>query len=605
MSAFFVAINRDFSGFDDEIAERMMSSIERFGHDAQTLIVQGHFAIGYQSRWNVPEEVGEHQPLCNVELGQWFVFHGRVDNRDELFHTLGESPTKSLSDAALIWRFFTKHGVLALSDIIGPFVFVVIEPSLNKVIAARDGMGGRYLCYRITEQFILISSYEMAIVEHGSVSYRLNDAKVARTLVNEMESSPTSTIEGISTLMPGEKLIVDLQGERRARFYRYSAKKRIRFRTNQEYALEFRRLLQQAVKRRMRSTGTVATMLSGGLDSVPMTIIAAQESVNTLQAFSWVFDHYPAVDERKYSSPVCTKFGIEQHLINCDHVWPQFDNDTHINPIFPFGIPYSEFQQETFRRAQKQGVTCLLTGIHGDLLYESTEAILYELIFAWRWREACQEFRRLASVSASKWHLIKHYFLKPLKLVQKLSWLKRRKAIYSSECLQDSIAGLIKPAQHWLSQESRRALRPKQWQVVLDGFAGEDAAYGRYMEAKYGIERRYPFRDRDLCEFMLAIPSDQLYFNLTTRPIVKRAFSNDFTDELKQRNDKTNFTPIISQGIERDLRCQDWFRVSPPHWSYFVKECYFESVGERNSGTHVIQWRCGYYNYWKSVCATI
>ena len=605
MSAFFVAINRDFSGFDHEIAKRMMSSIERFGHDAQTLIVQDHFAIGYQSRWNVPEEVGEQQPLCNVELGQWFVFHGRIDNRNELFETLKESPNNAVSDAALIWRFFIKKGESALTNIVGPFVFVVVEPSLNKVIAARDGMGGRYLCYRITEQFILISSYEMAIVEHGSVSYRLNDAKVARTLVNEMEVNPSTTIEGICPLLPGEKLTVDSHAEQRERFYRYSASKRIRLRNDQEYAVEFRRLLKQAVKRRMRSNGAVATMLSGGLDSVPMTIIAAQESVNPLQAFSWVFDDHPAVDERKYSSPVCTKFGIQQHLINCDHVWPQFNNDTHINPIFPFGIPYSEFQQETFRRAQKQGVTCLLTGIHGDLLYESTEAILYELMFAGRWRDAWQELRRLSSVCPSKWYLIKHYFLKPLKIVQKLSWLKRRKAGYSSECLQDNIAELIQPAQHWLSRESRTALRPNQWQVVLDGFAGEDAAYGRYMEAKYGVERRYPFRDRDLCEFMLAIPSDQLYFNLTTRPIVKRAFGNDFDKELKLRNDKTNFTPVIKRGIERDLRCQEWFGLSPPHWTYFVKECYFESVGERNSGAHVVQWRCGYYNYWKSVCATI
>jgi len=529
MSAFFVAINRDFSGFDQGIAERMMSSIEAFGHDVQSLIVKDHYAIAYQSRWSVPEEVGERQPLCDVEREQWFVFHGRLDNRDDLFEMLGEPPTNTLSDAALVWRFFIRQGESALNDIIGPFVFVVIESSSNKVIAVRDGMGGRYLCYRITKQFILISSYEMAIVEHGSTPYRLNDAKVARTLVNEMESTPSSTIKGIVPLMPGEKLIVDAQGERRERFYQYSAKKRIRFRTDQEYALEFRRLLQQAVKRRMRSTGAVGTMLSGGLDSVPMTIMAAQ----------------------------------------------------------------------------KQGVTCLLTGIHGDLLYEFTEAILYELVCAWRWRDAWQEFVHLWSVSTSKWWFIKHYFLKPLKSVQQLSWLKRRNVGYSSEILQENIAGLIKPAQHWLLQESRAALRPNQWQVVLDGFAGEDAAYGRHMEAKYGIERRYPFRDRDLCEFMLAIPSDQLYFNLTTRPIVKRAFSCDFNKELQQRNDKTNFTPIIDKGIERDLSCQDWFGLSPPHWSYFVKECYFESVGESNSGAHVIQWRCGYYNYWKSVCATI
>jgi len=562
MSAFFVAINRDFSDFEQDTAERMMSSIDRFGHDAKTLIVQGHFAIGYQSRWCVPEEIGEQQPLIDAQSGNLFVFHGRLDNRHELFDALGCHPTAKLSDAMLVWRFFARHGESRLSDIVGPFVFVVIEPRSNLVIAARDGMGGRYLCYRITNEFILIATYEMPIVKHGSLSFALNDAKVARTLMSEMEPIPTSTVDGVNPLRPGESLSVDVMGERRERFYQYSANKRIHFSSDQQYAAEFQRLLQQAVRRRMRSNGRVATMLSGGLDSVPMTIVAAQQSVETLQAFSWVFDEYPALDERHYSSPVCAKFGIQQHLINCDSMWPRFDKDTHVNPVFPFGIPYSEFQQETFRRAQQHGVKSLLTGIHGDLLYESTQGILYELAGMGRWREALQESRRLCKAMPSKWLFIKHYLLKPLKIVEKLSWYRQRRTRYSTDCLQERVAVLITPKRHWLFKESQGALRPQQWRIVLDAFAGEDAAYGRYMEAKYGVE-------------------------------------------LLARNDKTNFTEVIDAGIKHDKSCKEWFERQPKQWTYYVKECYFDTQEAQKLGSNVIQWRCGYYNYWDSLCATI
>jgi len=371
---------------------------------------------------------------------------------------------------------------------------------------------------------------------------------------------------------------------------------------DEAYAKEFKRLLTQAVERRLRSVGKVGTMLSGGMDSVPMTIVAAQNFQSGLLAYSWVFDRYPDLDERRYSSPICDSFGIEQVMIDCDDVWPKFDDDTHANPIFPFGIPYSEFQQETFRQAQKNDVQLLLTGIHGDLLYEYGQGVFYELIRAGQWRKAGAEMKRFWQSSLPKGLWLKHYFLKPLAVVRKFTGFCNRNKPYPNDCLQDNIASLITKQEHWLEQESRAALRPLQWQVVMDGFAGEDMAHGRYMEAKYGIERRYPFRDRDLCEFMLAVPSDQLYFNRTTRPIVKQAFRNEFTPELLTRNDKTNFSTVIDAGIEQDSANLKWFQSSPPHWSYFVKECYFERNSAHMPPANVIKWRCGYYEYWKSVC---
>jgi len=587
-----------------------MSSIDRFGYDSETLIVQDHFAIAYQARWTVPEEVGEQQPLFDPATEQWFVFHGRVDNRQNLLQILALDVSQKISDAALMWRYFQKYGESALSDVIGPYVFVVLDPRTNTINAARDGMGGRYLCYRITDEHVLISTYELAIVEHGSIKFELNDEKVARSLVNEMEAFPSSTIAGITPLKPGEWVHLDSKNERHERFYKADPKARVQFSTDEEYAAEFKRLLHQAVKRRLRCLGPVGSMLSGGLDSVPMTIAAAQQSATKLHAFSWVFDDYPELDERQYSISVCQRFTIQQHMINCDRVWPQFDDDTHFNPIFPFGNPYSEFQQETFRRAQTEGVKCLLSGLDGDLLYESTHGILYELIRAKRGREAWQEFTRLWASTPSKWWLLKTYLLRPLKIVERIGQQKKRRtgvrrANNPYNLLQDQISALLKPARHWLFDESQDALRPKQWQIVFDAFAGEDAAYGRYMDAKYGIERRYPFRDRDLCEFMLAIPSDQLYFNLVKRPIVKRAFSREFTRELNERNSKTNFTPIINDGIEKDIRCQTWFESTPFEWSYYVKECYFDSKTTQKQGLNVIQWRCGYFNYWNSRCAKL
>lgn len=97
MSAFFLAINRDKSEFDQTTADKMMLAIEDFGHDSHQLQVRGHVAMGYQSLWTVPEEQGERQPIVDKDTGVWCLFHGRIDNRAELFkilHTQSNTPDR-------------------------------------------------------------------------------------------------------------------------------------------------------------------------------------------------------------------------------------------------------------------------------------------------------------------------------------------------------------------------------------------------------------------------------------------------------------------------------------------------------------------------------
>lgn len=600
MSAFFLAINRDNTDFDSVLAERMMVQIDRFGHGTRNLLVDDDFAIGYQGQSAFSKTPDEPQPYV---LGDhlYLLFQGRIDNRKQLMATLKLDHSVRLSDADLVARYYRQFGDQGIDHLRGPFVMVFFNKSNNDVVAYRDAMGGRYLVYRVTEKHILIATYEMALVAHNSFGYCLNKEKSARLLTNQMEPHPSSFIEGLVPLNPGMKMTVSTHGVELKRYYSFNPSTRIKYARDDDYAQEYKRLLNQAVTRRLDGVAKPGIMLSGGLDSVPVAILGAQES-KALIAFSWVFERYPDLDERQYSTPVCQQLAIEQVMINCDELWPQFDASMDLNPIIPFGIPFSEFQEHTFRQAKSKGVTVMLTGIHGDLLYEYTNGVLYELLKAGDLKRFVREFRVLWKAVSSPLLFIKHYFLRPLGLVQKISAKKRQSKVPTSDILIDELAERMMDRPHWLLSESQYALRPQQWRVVLDGFAGDDAVHGRYLEAKYGIERRYPFRDRDLCEFMLSIPSHQLYFALQKRPIVKRAFANEFSPELMSRNTKTVFSDVIYKGVEQDQRSRQWFDSGTEYWTEFVKHCYFDAKTERNHSLEVVRWRCGYYDYWKSVC---
>jgi len=603
MSAFFFAMNRDGSNFDHSLAASMMSQLDGFGDDSSELIVKDNFAIAYQARWSVPEENGEQQPL-HRDKRHYFVFLGRLDNRTEIIQFLALSDGQSMSDAELVWQYVLRFGASRLNDIIGPYVFVAFDAISNELLVARDPMGGRHLVSHICDELVLLSTYEMALVAHPKIGYKINSEKVAFSLAMQLETRTLACIENLLPLEPGVFIKLESKKTTIERFYRATPKQRRQLPSDQAYAEEFRRLLTQAVVRRMRAVEPVATMMSGGLDSVPIAIAASElelKNEHRHQALSWVFDRFSEADERRYSAPVCTSCSIQQHQINCDTVWPSFDEDTHLNPVYPVSIPYSEFQQATFRRAQKEGIGTILTGIHGDVLYGHTEGIVYEQLRAGNWKSVCSLIGLYWQHTGSKIGLIKNLFLKPSHLIRRLIRWRQRFKDKTSAVLNDDLAANIPFREHPLQRESDKALRPRQWQNLFDGSAGNDMALGRVMEAKYKIDRRYPMRDRDLCEFMASIPSTQLIDGLIARPIVLRAFDKELPTSIKRRNTKTSFQSVINSQIANDEKAKYWLKTSSA-WQQYVKHCYFDNPKAELDLRRLVQWRCAYYNFWRHTC---
>jgi asparagine synthase (glutamine-hydrolysing) len=499
-------------------------------------------------------------------------------------------------------------------------------------------MGARHLAYRVDQNQILASSYEMALVAHPSVDYRLNDDTIGRHLVSQMQSGPSSIIAGLEVLHPGHSMEITNGEIEYRRFYKPDPKYRVRYASDAEYAAEFKRLLNQAVERRLRCSGNVGSQLSGGLDSVPITIAAAlyqaaepnmatmasdeaghsvADSGQRLSAYSWVFDQYPEADERQYSSPICSVYGIEQVTINCDTRWLDYcdtasgaaasgaaaaNSHSLLDPLGPIYNPFMSYNQALFSQAKARGVKVMLNGIHGDILYGYTQGILYELVKSGKFKDALSEARYQLIANGSLVAFIKEYLLKPIPIITRfLNWRALRRSDHH-EALQPHILQRVKHGSSYLESESRNAIRPQQWQVVLGEFAGRDAAIGRFLESEYSIERRYPFRDRDLCEFMLAIPSRQLALSGIKRPIVKRAFVSELPANMVNRNRKATFAEVTVKGIQSDQKNAYWANLANPQWSYYVKECYFADKSEINHQLEVVKWRCGYYDYWKSVC---
>ena len=603
MTAFFVWIEKGSSAIDRQIALSMLGGLAVYGGDRKDLLCAEKLAIGVQQKWSTSEDVGEIQPVIDKAGRYQFVFDGRIDNRSHLINELQYS--EPISDAKLLFDFILSCGEARLPEVIGPFSFVLFDLMSGSLVAARDVMGGRNLVMYESKQTLLIASTEVAFLHYPEVGNQLNDKKVAASISLHSESNPSAFLENVIAIKPGDKVRWNRRQPGKVlttTFYRTNPERRIRYDTEQEYAAEFRRLFDQAVKRRLRTNGGVGVMLSGGLDSAPMAISAAMQSPQPLIAYSWVFDENQEEDERQYSVPLCERFGLKQRFINCDDLWPRFDESTFYSPFAPFSLPYSEYHLATYREAQRDDIKVMLHGVDGDLLYETGGQNVLDALVDLGVSDAYQELKYYKNQQkVSWWAAVKTMVFAKLGFVRRWRDNRNKDLGAADDILNETQKRLLNEGQHWLADLSRKAARPAQFQLILDAFSGEGASMARSITCQYGYENRHPFRDRDLCEYMLAIPTRFLEALGQKRPVCKAAFEVEFEENLRKRNDKTKFIKCLQKGIERDVEAKRLFNSEPKYWEKYVKDCYFDQDDVPLIDKQVVKWRCAYYNFWVKV----
>jgi asparagine synthase (glutamine-hydrolysing) len=86
--------------------------------------------------------------------------------------------------------------------------------------------------------------------------------------------------------------------------------------------------------------------------------------------------------------------------------------------------------------------------------------------------------------------------------------------------------------------ESGRAVLERE---VLDRFA-----------ASFSIEHRFPFHDRRLVEFALAIPEDQRWRGDQTKYVLRQAVGDLLPDTVRRRMTKAEFSYMFSGMVERE-----------------------------------------------------
>lgn len=543
----------------------MLDAIAHRGPDARNVWCGETAGLGQNALWTTPESVKERQPLLSQGRSLVLVADARIDNREELIAVLAPDRRNDpeLTDADLILAAYQRWGEQCPEHLLGDFAFAIWDESHRRCFCARDHMGVRSLYYHRDSGRFAFASEIKALFELPWIARELDEIRVAEHLISAFEDQARTFFKGIFRLPAAHSLTVDAGSARLRRYWALDSQRELILSSDAEYEDAFRDLLVEAVRCRLRSAFPVGSTLSGGLDSSSITCIARdclrESGAGKLHTFSAVFPSLPrqylrSIDERPFMRAVLDQGGVEAHEVFADRLNPIEDLEAMLwhqdDPLVPFNV---YMHLGIYRAARAEGIRVVLDGLDGDTTVSHGFERLPELAKTLRWTTLMKETRALRwKVHGGRlplWRVFWMYALAPLKPSRPRRHGGKRQMPWGSDSpIAKSLTAQARLDEHLervafeqrhgfvsARDEHRRSLESPLVPYALD--LADKAA------AACSIEARYPFFDRRLVEFCLALPADQKLRGGHQRYILRRAMQGILPPEVQWRDHKGNLSP--------------------------------------------------------------
>lgn len=589
MSAIFGILNLDGRPVTRDALHRMADALAHRGPDGGSSWHGAEAALGHLMMWTTPESLRERLPLSLPAANLTITADARLDNRDELFRLLGISPGdgSGLADSELILRSYEKWGEGCVERLLGDFVFAVWDGRRRELFCARDHFGAKHFYYHhAPRKLFTFASEPKGILALPAVPRRLNELAVVDHLLPTYEDKVITLYEGVLRLPAGHCMTVGQRGINLRRYYEADLGKELRLRTDAEYAEAFRDVFTEAVRCRMRSAFPVGAMLSGGLDSSSIACTARllnkEGAGRELHTFSGVFpslaDIAPESDERRYQKAVTSLGGFVAHDVVADAVSPLTDIQKiqwHMDNALPAPNMYMDWA--IFKAAKEHGVRVLFSGNDGDTIVSYGYEDFFEYTRRGRLVALLKQSIALSDMNArvhsKKWSrtfkkAVLGWGVKPaLRSVVPESAVALRRALRGRANSNRGLVGHSRQRPFNLDFARRMNIEDRYWELQRNTYppnvrarvghwfaitSGSDVFMLESFEkagAAHSLEVRYPFFDRRVVEFCLALPPGQKLQNGWTRSILRRAMEGVLPPSIQWRVDKSDISAHVRLNL--------------------------------------------------------
>ena len=258
--------------------ERAANTLKQYGPDRVDIVAKENIGLVHSLMRMTPEDRFDHQPHQGAS-GSIITADLRLDNRDELLARIGISGREVTEwpDSRLLLTGWEKFGDDIWPMLRGPFAAAIWDSRRRSLTLARDHLGLNVVMWHKAENFFAFASMPNGLFALDDVPRELCEEKLADFLVLNHADHVTTMYRNVFRVPPAHSIRVAPDGSINLRRYWSPADvKPVRLSSDAAYADGLRGCLDLAVRRQMRSIHPVGCLLSGGLDSSSVSVLAAR-----------------------------------------------------------------------------------------------------------------------------------------------------------------------------------------------------------------------------------------------------------------------------------------------------------------------------------------
>lgn len=559
----------------DSLLNSMCDQIVHRGPDDFGYFRGEHVQLGMR-RLSIVDLAGGKQPIFNEDRTVVTVFNGEIYNHVELRESLeacGHVFATRHSDTETIVHAYEEWGADWVRKANGMFGLAIWDRADRRLLLYRDRVGKKPLYYSAVGGTIVFGSEIKSLLQHPKVSNELNPAAISHYFANKNISAPQTAYADIRQLLPGEMLIWK-DGDIRTERWWTPTFAPVQDITEEEAALEIRRLLEDAVRLRMQCDVPFGAYLSGGIDSSTVASLMSQFHNRPIQTFCLGYEDHEGeqfkgkAQDIHHARDMAKRIGSDHHefIINS-----AMFAESMPDVIGSFDEPFSGTISTFFLSILMQKhVKVAISGDGADELFASylTHRLSFPMENLMRLRGKGRiEYNQLSTDDLALLH--------PFNTPEQYAFMNRIASPVMSEWRDNlSVFTTAERSRLLNSEFFAAAIPPTNPYAIYDSGLTATDALNRTLEVEqhellpnqilpfvdrlsmaHSIEVRCPFLDHRLVEFVSTLPGTMKIHDGINKYILKKAVQGVIPQDIIDRP-KEGFVQPIYSWMHRPLR--DW-----------------------------------------------
>jgi len=566
------------------------------------LAPDGRAGLGFRRLRIIDLSANGSQPMPNEDGRVQAVFNGEIYNFQDLRRGLVARGHRfrSRTDTETIVHLYEEKGADCIADLDGMFAIGIWDDRSRLLTLARDRAGKKPLFYYHGDRFVAFASEVKSFFVHPDIPIEPDPESVPYYFIHGYVPGPETAYRHIRQLEPGAIMTIGVDGHAAKRRYwhiEFPPALETPSATPAAGARGVRERLTRAVERRLISDVPLGAFLSGGIDSTIVVGLMSRAMSEPVKTFSIGFEGDAAYDETAHARLVAERFKTNHTEFR---VTPSASFDTIDTLLWHHDAPFgdsSAVPTYTVAKLAREHVTVVLTGDGGDEVFAGYRRFAAAIASERLPRLAIRSAKALVSRIPGARHE-RHWLSEARRFFRAADApLDERATMWNAyffldleELLRPEFVRSIRPIDtlHYLSAErprlEGRSALSRLLHVNFTSYLADDllVKVDRCTMA-HSLEARSPFLDRELVEYVSALPDGLKLSGRRTKVILREAFADLIPPSINRRG-KMGFGVPLAAWFRRDLRgaLQDLLLAPQARYRDMLSAAYVETLVRRH-----------------------